>query len=97
MPHSVAVLIENWEEGKKLTRITATVYVERSGQKGIIIGSKGAMLKHIGTLARQDIEAMLGTKVFLELFVKVRENWRQSPEFLTQLDWRTMAGGEPQE
>jgi GTP-binding protein Era len=97
VPHSVAVLIENWEEGKKLTRISATVYVERSGQKGIIIGSKGAMLKHIGTLARQDIEAMLGTKVFLELFVKVRENWRQSPEFLSQLDWRTMAGGDPQE
>ncbi|HYP09228.1 MAG TPA: GTPase Era [Bryobacteraceae bacterium] len=94
VPHSVAVLIENWEEGKKLTRIAATIYVERDGQKAIVIGSKGAALKEIGTEARKDIEAMLGRKVFLEMFVKVRENWRESPEFLTQLDWRTMSGGE---
>jgi GTP-binding protein Era len=59
-----------------------------------VIGSKGSALKQIGTLARQDIEQMLDRKVFLELFVKVQENWRQSPEFLSQLDWRTMAGGE---
>ena len=94
VPHSVAVIVDTWEETKKLTRISATIYVERSGQKAIIIGSQGAMLKEIGTRARQDIEAMLGQKVFLELFVKVRENWRESPEFLTQLDWRTMAGGD---
>ena len=94
VPHSVAVIVDTWEETKKLTRIAATIYVERSGQKAIIIGSQGAMLKEIGTRARQDIEAMLGQKVFLELFVKVRENWRESPEFLTQLDWRTMAGGD---
>ena len=68
-----------------------------TGRKAIVIGSKGATLKQIGTMARLDIEAMLGRKVFLEMFVKVRENWRESPEFLTQLDWRTMAGGEPQE
>jgi GTPase len=96
VPHSVAVIVDTWEETKKLTRISATIYVERSGQKAIIIGSQGAMLKEIGTRARQDIEAMLGQKVFLELFVKVRENWRESPEFLTQLDWRTMAGGDPE-
>ena len=96
VPHSVAVLIENWEDGKKLTRISATVYVERPGQKAIVIGSKGAALKQIGTMARHDIEAMLGRKIFLEIFVKVRENWRESPEFLSQLDWRTMAGGEPE-
>jgi GTP-binding protein Era len=94
VPHSVAVIVDTWEETKKLTRIAATIYAERSGQKAIIIGSQGAMLKEIGTRARQDIEAMLGKKVFLELFVKVRENWRESPEFLTQLDWRTMAGGD---
>ena len=97
VPHSVAVLIDHWEDGKKLTRISATIYVERDGQKAIVIGSKGSVLKQIGTMARQDIEAMLGRKVFLEMFVKVRENWRESPEFLSQLDWRTMAGGEPEE
>jgi GTP-binding protein Era len=96
VPHSVAVLIDNWEEGKKLTRIAASVYVERPGQKAIVIGSKGLTLKRIGTMARLDIENMLGKKVFLEIFVKVRENWRESPEFLSQLDWRTMAGGEPE-
>jgi GTPase len=94
VPHSIAVLIDTWEERKNLTHIAATIYVERTGQKAIVIGSKGAALRQIGTLARQDIERMLGQKVFLELFVKVRENWRESPEFLNQLDWRTMAGGE---
>src|SRR6476620_5671454 len=77
VPHSVAVLIDNWEEGKKLTRISATIFVERPGQKAIVIGSKGAALKRIGTLARQDIEQMLGRQIFLELFVRVQENWRQ--------------------
>ena len=94
VPHSVAVLVDHWDEGKKLTRINATIYVERSGQKAIVIGAQGATLKQIGTAARLDIEAMLGQKVFLELFVKVRENWRESPDFLTELDWRTMAGKE---
>jgi GTP-binding protein Era len=97
VPHSVAVLIDQWEEGKKLTRISATIYVERSGQKAILIGSKGSTLKQIGILARQDIEAMLGRQVFLEMFVKVRDKWRESPEFLSQLDWRTMTGGESHE
>ena len=68
--------------------------MERPGQKAIVIGSKGSALKRIGTLARHDIEQMLGRQIFLELFVKVRENWRQNPEFLSQLDWRTMTGGE---
>jgi GTPase len=96
VPHSVAVLIDNWEDGKKLTRISATVYVERPGQKAIVIGSKGLALKRIGTMARHDIEAMLGKQIFLEIFVKVRENWRENPEFLSQLGWRTMAGGKPE-
>jgi GTP-binding protein Era len=88
VPHSVAVFVEVWEEKKTLTHINAVIFVEREGQKGIIIGSQGSTLKQIGTLARKDIEAMLGRKVFLELFVKVRENWRESPEFLNSLDWR---------
>ena len=89
VPHSVAVFIEVWEEKGALTRISATVYVERAGQKGIIIGAGGAMLKRVGMLARKDIEKMLGTKVYLELFVKVREGWRENPTFLNELDWRS--------
>jgi GTP-binding protein Era len=88
VPHSVAVFIEVWEEKQKLTRIAATVYVERAGQKGILIGAGGATLKRIGSEARKDIEEMLGTKVFLELFVKVQDNWRENPAFLNQLDWK---------
>ena len=89
VPHSVAVFIESWEESPRLTKISATIWVEREGQKGIVIGARGATLKEIGTAARQDIEELLGTKVFLELFVKVRENWRENPLFLRELDWRT--------
>jgi GTP-binding protein Era len=98
VPHSIAVFIDVWEEKKTLTSITASIYVEREGQKGIVIGTGGSMLKKVGTLARKDIEHMLDRKVFLELFVKVRENWRESPAFLNQLDWRqSMAGREDAE
>ena len=89
VPHAVAVLIEQWEEKGKLTRISAQVLVERSGQKAIVIGAKGEMLKRIGTEARQEIEALLGVKVFLELFVKVSEGWRDKANVLNELDWRT--------
>ena len=95
VPHSVAVMIDVFEPGKKLTRVAATIYVERDGQKAIIIGSGGAMLKEIGTLARGEMERLIGGKFFLELFVKVRSNWRESPQFLNELDWRTMATGPP--
>lgn len=96
VPHAVAVLVDAWEEKPNITRIAATIYVERPGQKAILIGSKGAMIKRIGTLAREEIESMLGRKVYLELFVKVHEKWRESPQFLNQLDWRTMVGaGRP--
>lgn len=82
IPHSVAVLIDKWEDTPKIARISATVYVERPGQKAIIIGAKGAMLKKVGTAARQQIETLLARKVFLALFVKVQPNWRDNPEFL---------------
>jgi GTP-binding protein Era len=88
VPYSVTVMIENFEEGQRLTRIAAAIFCEREGQKGILIGKGGQMLKKIGTDARLDIEKMLGTKVFLELFVKVRPGWRNSPEFVDELDWR---------
>jgi len=66
VPHSIAVLVERWEETAKLTRISASIYVERDGQKGIVIGAGGAMLKRIGTRARLGMESMFGRKVFLD-------------------------------
>ena len=92
VPHAVAVMIENWEDTPGLVRIAATIYIERPGQKAILIGAGGALLKKIGTLARREIETLLGKKVFLQTFVKVRPNWRQDPEFLAATDWRGMAG-----
>lgn len=92
VPHAVAVMIENWEDTPGLVRIAATIYIERPGQKAILIGAGGALLKKIGTMARREIETLVGKKVFLQTFVKVRPNWRQDPEFLAATDWRGMAG-----
>jgi GTP-binding protein Era len=92
VPHAVAVLIENWEDTPRLLRIAASIYVERPGQKTILIGAGGSLLKKIGTLSRQEMEQVFGKKVFLQTFVKVRPNWREDPEFLAQVDWRSMAG-----
>ena len=88
VPHATTVLIDQYEEGAKLTRIVATIYCEREGQKAILIGKQGANLKKIGTNARLQIERLLGTKVFLELFVKVRAGWRDSRDFVEETDWR---------
>ena len=88
VPYATTVLVENFEEEPKLTRIAATIYTEREGQKGILIGKHGEMLKRIGTQARLAIERLLGTKVFLELFVKVKPGWRESRHFIEDLDWR---------
>jgi GTPase len=92
VPYASAVKIERFEAGEKLTRIAAAIYCEREGQKAILIGKGGAMLKRIGTSARRQIERLVGTKVFLELFVKVRENWRNSEAALDELDWRKQIG-----
>lgn len=94
VPHAVAVLVDSWEESDRLLKIAATIFVERDGQKKIVIGNRGAMLKKIGTEARLEMERLLGKKIFLELFVKVRPNWRDNPRFLNEIDWRYMAGGE---
>jgi GTPase len=88
LPYATTVIVDNFEEGVRLTRISATIYCEREGQKGILIGKKGQMLKRIGTSARLQIERMLGMKVFLELYVKVQPNWRESRGFVEELDWR---------
>jgi len=87
VPYAIAVLIDSFEEGAKLIRIRATIYVERDGQKGILIGKGGAMLKKIGTEARLELEELLGTKIFLGLYVKVLEDWRDRPALVRQLDW----------
>jgi GTPase len=88
VPHSVTAIVDQFEEGKKLTKISATIYCEREGQKAILVGRGGQMLKRVGTGARIHIEKMLGTKVFLELFVKVQPGWRDSRAFVDELDWR---------
>ncbi len=92
VPHSVAVLVDNYEELPKLLKIRATFYVERDGQKGILIGKGGEMMKRIGTSARQELEEILGIKVFLELYVKVQPDWRDNAAIVKQLDWRTQLG-----
>jgi GTPase len=92
VPHAVAVMIESWEDTPKMLRIAATIYVERPGQKAILIGAGGAALKKIGTLARQELERSLGRKIFLQTLVKVRAGWRQDPEFLSAVDWRSVTG-----
>ena len=94
VPHAVAVLIDSWEETPRLVKIAATIYVERSGQKIIVVGSGGQMLKAIGSEARQELEGLLGRKVFLSLFVKVKPRWREDPAFLGAIDWRSMVGSE---
>jgi len=99
VPYAAAVVIERFEEperaGKRgangkppVTKIAATIYCERAGQKAILIGKQGAMLKEIGSSARKEIESLLGTRVFLELFVKVQPEWRSSRGFVEELDWR---------
>lgn len=92
VPHSVAVMVDQWEETPRLTRVYATIRVERPGQKAIVIGSQGAMLKKIGTAARQEMERLLGVKIYLSLHVRVQPGWREKPAFLNALDWRTITG-----
>jgi GTP-binding protein Era len=98
VPYAIAVMIEKWQEPpahkagtpkrEPLTRISAAIICEREGQKAIVIGKGGTMLKKIGSNARYELEKLLGTKVFLELFVKVQGGWSESRGFLNELDWR---------
>jgi GTP-binding protein Era len=87
IPHAVAVQIEEFDEGRRphLVKIRAVIFVERNSQKGILIGKQGSMLKAIGAEARGEIEALLGARVFLELWVKVWKNWRKDPKALRAL------------
>ncbi|HYA17058.1 MAG TPA: GTPase Era [Bryobacteraceae bacterium] len=94
VPHSLAIIIDKWEELPDIIRIYATIVVEREGQKGIVIGKQGSVLKQAGTLAREEMESFFGTHIFLDLHVKVEPGWREKPSFLDTIDWRTMTGRE---
>ncbi|RJL26459.1 GTPase Era [Bailinhaonella thermotolerans] len=87
LPHSIAVVVEemNPREGKDILDIYAIMYVERPSQKAIVIGNKGARLKEVGTNARKQIEALLGTRVFLDLRIKVAKDWQRDPKQLRRL------------
>lgn len=87
IPYSTEVAIESYEESPTMDRIGAVIYVARQSQKGIIIGHRGAKLKKVGTEARKDLESFLDKKVFLELFVKVAEDWRNNDKALRQFGY----------
>jgi GTP-binding protein Era len=87
VPHSVAILIDEFKETKTLLRVTASIVMERESQKGIIIGAKGAMIKTIGIKAREKMESIFGSKVFLELFVRTKKNWRQSASLIKRMGY----------
>lgn len=92
VPHAVAVTIDEWKEEGRLTRVAATIHVERTGQRAILLGEKGERLKGIGTKARLECEGLLGRRFFFGLFVRVSKDWRESDQFLKELDWRAMIG-----
>lgn len=93
VPHALAVLVDKFEETPKILRIEVTMHVERDSQKKILIGHKGDMLKRIGTQARKELESLLGTKIYLGLFVKVMPNWRENPMQVRELNWHTQLEG----
>lgn len=89
VPHAVAVQVDEFKErSDELTYIAATIYVERDSQKGILIGKNGQMLKKVGERARPDLEEILGTKVYLELWVKVLKDWRKNEKSLRRLGYK---------
>jgi GTP-binding protein Era len=89
LPYTTAVNVDRFEEDEEsgMISIWATIVVERPSQKGIIVGKQGSMVKRIGTEARQELESVLGTKVFLDLHVAVHEGWREDERFLGELEW----------
>ena len=95
LPFTTAVVVDSWEEvpGRDLTRIHATILVERPGQKKIIVGRRGATVREIGTAARLDLEEFLGHRVYLELFVRVEPRWREDRRILASLDKELLATG----
>jgi GTP-binding protein Era len=97
VPHALAVIVDKFEETPKILKIHATLHVERDSQKKILIGHKGEMLKRVGTEARKELEALLGSKIYLELFVKVVPGWRDDPTKVRELDWHSQLLGLDQQ
>jgi GTP-binding protein Era len=97
VPYALAVFVEKFEETPKLLRIEAILNVERDSQKKILIGHKGEMMKKIGTAARKELEELLGTKIFLGMFVKVVPGWREDPRKVRELDWHFQLEGLSQQ
>jgi GTP-binding protein Era len=97
LPYAMAVVVEKYEEKPGLLRIEAVLNVERDSQKKILIGHKGEMLKKIGTEARKELEAILDSKIYLGLFVKVAPDWRGNPQKVRELDWRYQLEGLTEE
>ncbi len=91
VPHATTVAIDLWEDRPRLLKISATVYVERAGQKAILLGKAGEMMKRIATHSRESLEERFEKKVFLEIFVKVKPKWRDRPGFMKTLDQRRFA------
>ena len=94
VPHSITVNVDRWEEGANITKIFATIRVEREGQKAILIGAGGATLKSIGSQARLEMEQLFDVRIYLDLHVRVQPGWREQKAFLDATDWRTMAVNE---
>jgi len=97
VPYALAVVVEKYEEKPRLLRIEAVMNVERDSQKKILIGHKGEMLKKIGTEARKELEGILGSKIYLGLFVNVAPDWRENPQKVRELDWRYQLEGLAEE
>jgi len=87
VPHATAVQVDEWTDEEGLTRIHATIVVEKPGQKAILIGKHGQFIKQVGTAARLELQQLLERQIFLELFVKVREDWRMNPRMLQELEY----------
>jgi GTP-binding protein Era len=97
VPYALAVFVDKFEATPKILRIEVTLNVERDSQKKILIGHKGEMMKKIGTEARKELEELLGTKIFLSMFVKVVPGWREDPRKVRELDWHFQLEGLSQE
>ena len=88
IPHGTAVVIEEFKDEKTLLSVRAEIFCERESHKRIIIGKNGEMLKKIGSYAREDAEALFGTKIFLDLWVKVKDNWRDRPTLVANFGYK---------